>query len=131
MVSFLLAAFASKSSSRGVESEGGGGEKEGRRRRATWWWSRSVRAAAELGFRVVGGGRPPPAIEEVRGWGATVQPAVDGGTMVRQGYRLGHGWRAGPVGAVYWEEVEVVARSPREESGRWEKDEEGGAGQRG
>jgi hypothetical protein len=38
-----------------------------------------VRAAAELGFRVVGGGRPPPAIEEVRGWGATVQPAVDGG----------------------------------------------------
>jgi hypothetical protein len=35
------------------------------------------------------------------------------------------------VGAVYWEEVEVVARSPHEESGRWEKDEEGGAGRGG
>jgi hypothetical protein len=37
--------------------------------------------AAELGFGVVGGGRPPPVIEEVMG--AAVGTAVGGGVAVQ------------------------------------------------
>jgi hypothetical protein len=38
-----------------------------RHRHARWWFTADNGAATELGFRVIGGGRSSPMIEEVMG----------------------------------------------------------------
>jgi hypothetical protein len=69
-------ALPSLNGSRGVQSEGGSQWREGSDGDEEAWGScrrceATTTSTMELGFRVVGGGRPPLTIEEVGGGGST------------------------------------------------------------